>query len=364
MKKIVPFLLVAFFTLTVGCTKLNLGSNQNKPIIKVDDTVITQGMFDKALDKNLEHSPMAQKIEIKKSNDDFFYVMYKNKTVDDLITAELIKKAAKRHNIIVKDEEIKKFADDFIKNIGGEAKFEQKLKDNNITREHFESNIRHQLINAKLADKMVGSRKVTEQEIKDFYIKNKAVKFSTPDLVKAQHILISASDIEIKSKNPKLSEEQLAKKIQDEQAKAKAKAEKVIIEVKADPSKFGELAKEYSDDKASAANGGDLGFFAKKDMVPEFSKVAFALKPGEISGLVKTNFGYHIIKVTDFKKATVVPFEKAKEDIKKQLESQIRNDAFQKMINEERKLSKVEYLDPDYNPQVLGKQSLNSMPKK
>ncbi|OIP25063.1 hypothetical protein AUK11_01310 [bacterium CG2_30_37_16] len=81
---------------------------------------------------------------------------------------------------------------------------------------------------------------------------------------------------------------------------AKDKATQILAEVKADPSKFGDLAKKYSMD-SSAANGGDLGYFGKGKMVKEFEDAAFALRKDEISGIVKTVYGYHIIQVTDIK---------------------------------------------------------------
>ncbi len=84
-------------------------------------------------------------------------------------------------------------------------------------------------------------------------------------------------------------------------AEAQKKAEDVLAKLKGD-AKFEELAKEYSADPGSAEQGGDLGWFGKGTMVTEFEDAAFALKPGEISGLVKTKFGYHIIRVDEVKK--------------------------------------------------------------
>lgn len=97
-----------------------------------------------------------------------------------------------------------------------------------------------------------------------------------------------------------LLRQELEKKVrQDEKldAEARKKAESILAKVKKEPEKFAEFAKKYSEDQQTAANGGDLGKFGKGKMSPEFEKAAFALKGGEISNLVKTEYGYHIIKV-------------------------------------------------------------------
>ncbi|HKA30928.1 MAG TPA: peptidylprolyl isomerase, partial [Candidatus Binatia bacterium] len=87
----------------------------------------------------------------------------------------------------------------------------------------------------------------------------------------------------------------------------------------ADPSKFAEVAKEQSIDKTSGAKGGDLGTFSQGRMVPEFEAVAFALKPGQMSDIVKTQYGYHIILVTERQEGERKPFDQVKEQIKTML---------------------------------------------
>src|SRR5205823_9773265 len=105
-------------------------------------------------------------------------------------------------------------------------------------------------------------------------------QYSTPEQVRASHILLKTEG--------------------KDDAAVKAKAEDILKQAKSGAD-FGELAKKYSEDDSNAKNGGDLDFFGKGRMVPEFDRVAFAMEPGQISDLVKTEYGYHIIKLTDKK---------------------------------------------------------------
>ena len=110
-------------------------------------------------------------------------------------------------------------------------------------------------------------------------------------------------------------------------AEKKAKIDAIRKELQGDLTKFAKVAKDKSEDPGSASKGGDLGFFPKGRMVPEFENAAFSLKPNTLSEVVKTNYGYHIIMVTDRKAASKDPFEKSKDTI--------------------------EYVDPSYNPDKI-----------
>jgi peptidyl-prolyl cis-trans isomerase C len=145
-----------------------------------------------------------------------------------------------------------------------------------------------------------GKIDVTESDANNYYSGNPK-EFETPEQVKASHILI-ASDTSDTSVDPN-----------DAKAKALAKAEQLLAQLK-DGADFAELAKANST-CPSASKGGDLGFFSKGDMVAPFEKAAFALEPGQLSDIVETKFGYHIIKVTDHKDAGVVSLDQAKGDI-------------------------------------------------
>lgn len=131
-------------------------------------------------------------------------------------------------------------------------------------------------------------------------------KFKVPEQVRAMHVLIAAKG---------RSDEEARKRADEVRAKALAGED------------FGKLAQEYSDDPSAKTNQGDLGFFAKGQMVPQFSEAAFALtKPGEISPAVKTRFGYHVIRLADRKPARLRPFEEVRDTLVRQLQDSYVND--------------------------------------
>ena len=164
---------------------------------------------------------------------------------------------------------------------------------------------------------------VAESDINAYYTQNIA-KFTVPDQVKLQYLQVSVDSL---ASNVKVSDAEINQYLQDhpagssneqvdvshilfnvpagatadQTAQIKVKAEQVLAQVKANPAKFAELAKQYSQDQGSASNGGDLGFFGHGVMVPAFESVAFGMQKGQISGLVQTQFGFHILKLNDIK---------------------------------------------------------------
>ena len=155
-----------------------------------------------------------------------------------------------------------------------------------------------------MTEKVKDKVSVTDAEMKKYYDEHKD-EFKNPETVTARHILIRVQSGADKSAWDK--------------ALDKAKSIEKKLKKGAD---FAKLAKEFSDDPGSKQKGGDLGPFTKGRMVPEFEKAAFSLKKGEISAPVKTNFGYHIIQVTDKKAASQKTFEEAKAGLKRKLEKE------------------------------------------
>ena len=155
------------------------------------------------------------------------------------------------------------------------------------------------------ADDLLAKVVVNKDDVRKYYDEHQG-DFGTPEERRAAHILISVN----------------AAASQAEQGTAKAKAEQLLLQARQDPAKFSELAKKNSQDPGSAANGGDLGFFGHGMMVKPFEDATFALKVGEISGLVKSDFGYHIIKLIAVKPSRVLPFDEAREGIVNKLRQQ------------------------------------------
>jgi peptidyl-prolyl cis-trans isomerase D len=154
---------------------------------------------------------------------------------------------------------------------------------------------------------------VNEQDLKTYYDQN-AGRLSGQEERRASHILIAA---------PKGAPA-------PEREKAKVKAEELLAEVRKSPGSFAEVAKKNSQDPGSAANGGDLDFFARGAMTKPFEEATFALKKGEISGVVETEFGYHIIMVTDIK----APKQRSFEEMRPELEAELKKQQAQRKYAE------------------------------
>ena len=168
------------------------------------------------------------------------------------------------------------------------------------------------LISILLEKEIEEKAKATDKDVKDYYEKHKA-DITTNNQIKASHILVKSED----------------------------EAKKILEQVKKGGD-FAKIAKEKSIDTGSAGNGGDLGFFARGQMVPEFEKVAFSLKEGEVGGPAKTNFGYHIIKVTARKEGKVVEFDKVKDLLTQKVTAEKQKEAFDSYIEGLKKSYTVE----------------------
>src|SRR5581483_1311520 len=211
-------------------------------------------------------------------------------TADEL--AEELKRLPDRSRRMMNAEARARFVDNYVVNalLYEEGERRGFAQDPEIVRQV--DDLRRRLVVQKVVRDLQNVPPVTDEEIKAYYDANPD-KFSTTT-IRARHILV----------------------------KDEAKAKDLLAQVKADPSKFADVAQANSVDAASARKGGDLGFFGHGRMVPEFETAAFALQAGEISDVVKTPYGYHIIKVEEVRAGTQKPFEQVKEQIRATLRGQ------------------------------------------
>ena len=331
--------------------------NQNA-IIKINDQAITQAEYDKLMDKNIGQSPFGKMGDLKGNKDGFLYLMMEQNVVNQLIITELLDQEANERGIKVTNKDIDEALQKTMEQLGGKDRLIEALKANDISVKEFKEDLKVQVKMQKLANS-AGKIEVTDKECEKFYKENPD-KFKNPELVRASHILISANayqisqDLTLNGKR-KIEEADLKAQVEAKMDAKKAEAEKLAKELKADKTKFAEYAKKYSDDPGSAKQGGDLGFFPKEAMVPEFAKVAFEAKPDTISDVVKTQFGYHIIYVQDRRAPGITPYEKAQSGIRDYLTTEKQIKALDDVTAAAKKKAKIEYMDERYNPEVIQK---------
>ena len=350
--------LAASVVLCAGC-----GLKSHEAIIKVNDQPITQAQFDKAFDKQSGNGFIAQMgIDVKKDKNSFMYLLIKERVTNELIVKALLEQEMAKRGIEVTKDDVDAAIKDIIDKVGSKEQLDALLKQNNISASDFRNDLTEEVKMKKLA-KELGSSSVSDAEAQKFYKEN-IKKFQHPDRVRASHILISAAPADIEeivksdSKNKGLSEADLKAKVNEEMKAKEAKAQQILAEAKKAPANFGKLAKENSEDTTTAVKGGDLGFFAAKEMVPEFSKAAFSMKPNTVSEtVIKTQYGYHIIMVTDRAAASTDPVAKVKNDIKAYMENQKQLDMLDKLTESLKKNAKIEYINPEYSPEAI-KQSV------
>lgn len=250
----------------------------------------------------------------------------KRSVLSAMIDRELLIKAAMA-SPSYKSEEIKKETQAIIDEQGGKGVIQPILASYGTTWEVFEEDMRERLTIEKYIEKdLLSSVQITDADLKKVFDQNPSL-YADPEKVRARHILIAVQ----KNASPE----------QDKAAEAKARE---VYEKASKPnSDFSKLAAEYSDDTGSKSDGGDLGFFERGMMVPEFEQAAFALKQGAVSQPVRTNYGYHIIKVEEHTPASAPDFQKAKDKIRYRLMAETHDKTVTQKLAQLRKTATIDY---------------------
>ena len=333
-------------------------SDREPPVAKVDGQDISQREWDAAQARQLERFRQMFGEQFNPSM--FDTPDARQSTLEGLLAQKAISSHVIKNYLTVSDDQLRNTIREIQGLINPEGNFDKQryqalLAAQGLTPERFEANLRHELAmqqvnlsiqNSAFASKTVAARitslnqqvrevqelsvgwqdfkaevKPTDAMVNEFYNKN-SVQFEVPETVKIEYLVLSpdvvesrieVSDSDIKTfydqniARYKTLEQRRASHIlinaskdapAAEKSAAKAKAEKILEQVRKNPADFAKLAKENSQDTVSAERGGDLNFFGKGDMVKPFEDAVFALKEGEVSGLVQSDFGFHIIRVT------------------------------------------------------------------
>lgn len=242
--------------------------------------------------------------------------------LDNLIIDKLI--AKRSADTKVPDDELKAQWERIKGNFGSEAELKKQVEAAGETIDKVKQGLRDRLQQEHWIDSQIGDKaKVTDAEAEDFYKKNPD-QFKEPEQVRASHILIKVDQ----DAKPEVV---IAKQKAAEAAAARVKKGE----------DFAKVAKEISEDPGSKDKGGDLDFFRRDAMVKEFSDAAFAMKKDEISEPVRSEFGYHIIKVTDRKPAATVTLDKVKPQLLAYLQRQKKQVEIEKLVGDIRSKADV-----------------------
>jgi len=300
---------------------------EDKAAVTVNGAPIMESQVQRYLD--LEYKPLlakyaAQSPQLAAQQEKIF----RDIITQNLITRQLLEEQAKQANIQVTPEELKAEMTTQLSNLNPPRTIEEYKKavegqggDFDGIQKMLTDRLKyHKLFESKFA----AAAKATEADAKKFYEEN-TKDFQVPEQVRASHILIRPLDPNTDPNQAK--------------AQAKAKAEDLLKKVKGGAD-FAAVATESSD-CPSKAQGGDLGLFTRDKMVKSFADAAFAMKVGEISDLVESPFGYHIIKVTEHHDPNQTTFEKAKTDIISQLTDQKMQESVDKYVKSLRESAKI-----------------------
>ena len=351
MKKLLCCLALSTVLLS-GCSLMH----KSEGIIKVNNEVITQAQFDEAFDSSVDKSFLKSfggSKNFVKSDENPMYGIFKDKIVNELIVKSLLDQEIAKKGIKATDEDIQNELKIIIDKVGSKEELNKILKQRGVSNAQFTDDLKTQIKIKKLVNS-VQKINISDNDAKKYYDTHKS-EFIHGEQVRASHILISANTLEIiqqlKAKNPNIDPADMNTQVEAAIAAQKAKAEKVLAQVKQNPDDFAKIAQKESDDKASAERGGELGFFPKEAMVPEFANAAFSMKPNTVSEqLVQSPYGFHIIKVTDRMEAGSTPYAKVKDEIKFYLETQKQIEVLKNITDGLMKNAKIEYLNDSFNP--------------
>ena len=293
----------------------------NAIVAIVNDDIITLH------DVNREAQPAVSEAEKKGALNDAARIKIRRTALDRLIEKKLTEQKIKELNIKVSEEEIRQAIDDVRKqnNITSQEALVAALAGQGLSFDQYRAQLQEQIEKLKLVSLEVRAKvQVGENEMREYYAANVA-KYTESESYRARHIFFKTG----------------VKSSPEEIIRTKTTALAVLSDAKGGKD-FAELAKKFSEDPAARKDGGDLGSFKKGDMQPELEKTILSMKPGEVSDLVTTPIGFHIIKLEARVAGTTKPFESVKSDIEEILYRKKSEERFSQWAKDLRDKASVE----------------------
>jgi len=250
----------------------------------------------------------------------------KDGIVSELIDRALIEAEAERRSLAIAADKLESRYRQRIEEMGGDDAYRAYLNETNITDDDFRSVVTGELYGELVRQELSKDLSVEPVEARAFFDKESAnpqyaALFTEPESLRASHILISARRLQIRSElqaSGNRDQAQLEKLTAEEMRKRRARAADILNQLQRGAN-FAELARRYTEDPGTRARGGDLGRFARNTHTPRFDEAAFALKPGQLSQVVETDYGFHVIKVTEYYPERARRFDEVRVQIEQQL---------------------------------------------
>jgi peptidyl-prolyl cis-trans isomerase C len=254
----------------------------------------------------------------------------RKQSVEYAINRILLEDAIKKLDIKSDVKKIDEQMDYYRKNFVSDEAYQADLAKRGLTVDQLRREIEVGMRAEELFNRRTASLKPPgEKDIQAFYDNNKE-RFMQPERVRASHILITVNKDDTDAVR----------------AQKRAEAKRILGDLKKGAD-FADEARKYSN-CPSKDRGGDLGYFERGSMVPEFETVAFALKVGQLSDVVETKFGYHIIKVAEHQQPKEIPFDQSKQNIEQYLTNQRKQQTISGYLDSLRSVSKIQYLDSSF----------------
>ena len=311
--------------ITVLFTQFGIGIDFTRTLAKFDNMKVTQKEVDVYVDFLQNQNP-----DSVPPKDDPQYESLEKNIMDSIIVLKVLQKYGRENGFSVTKSEIDEEYSKIVENYPSQEDFEKDLADKKISEPFLREQISDQLLRDKIFSAVTADITVSEEEINSYYEENDETLFQVPEQKKVSHILIKFEVPEGETLNDTIKNE-AKKQIEDIQQQLN------------DGADFAELAKQYSQDTLSAENGGEIGFISKGQTVPEFEDAAFALSAGEISPIVETYYGYHLIKVLEEQEAYIRSFDEVRETIETYLLNNKQIESWQDFVYELVEIAGIEY---------------------